>query len=157
MRALLLLLPLALLACTEEPDSGCEANTQLEIDTNDLISDYREDIGLQPLLLDACASEVARVHSEDMAAGRVPFSHDGFDARAEEIGLILSGVTAVGENVAWLSAGFPDPANAAYEGWLGSPGHLANIETDVFNTSGMAVATDADGGTYFTHLLIAAD
>lgn len=156
MRALLLL-PLFLLACTEEPGSNCEANSQLEIDTNDLISDYREGIGLQPLLLDSCASEVARVHSEDMAAGRVPFSHDGFDARADEIAQILTGVTTVGENVAWLSAGFPDPANSAYEGWLGSPGHLANIETDAFNTSGMAVANDADGGTYFTHLLIAVD
>lgn len=153
----LLCLPLVLVACTEDPDSGCEANSQLEIDTNQLISDYREDIGLQPLVLDACASEVARVHSDDMAAGRVPFSHDGFDQRAEEVGLILPGVTAVGENVAWLSAGFPDPAGTAYQGWLDSPGHLANIETDVFNTSGMGVVIDDEGGTWFTHLLIAAD
>lgn len=146
---------LAPVGCAEKGD-GCTPNSDLEIETNDLINDHRQGMGLTELRLSGCASEIARVHSEDMAAGRVPFSHDGFDQRAEEVMAVLPGVTAVGENVAWLSAGFPQPAEAAVQGWLDSEGHRANIETAEFNTSGMAVVEDESGGLWFTHLLIAA-
>jgi len=147
-------------ACSDKDggsaDSGCAANSTMEKDTNDLISNYREAMGLGPLTLDACASEVARVHSQNMADGTVPFSHDGFDDRANEISDILVGVTMVGENVAYMSAGYDDPAYVAYDGWVNSPPHLENIETPDFNTSGMGVVTNDAGEIYFTHLLAAA-
>lgn len=154
------LLALTLLtACSEkdEGDDGCTPNSAMEQDTNQLISDYRESIGLGPLELDACVSDVARGHSEDMASGAVPFSHDGFEDRAAEVMDMMAGVTTVGENVAWMTAGYPDPAQTAYEGWLGSPPHLENIETDVFNLSGMAVVENDAGELYFTHLLVAVE
>lgn len=154
--ALAALLPL-FCACSDKDsgDDGCAPNSDMETDTNQLISDYRESIGLGALELDACVSEIARVHSEDMASGAVPFSHDGFEDRAAEVMALLDGVSAVGENVAWMTTGYPDPARTAYEGWLGSPPHLENIETAAFNLSGMAVAENDAGDLYFTHLLVA--
>lgn len=152
----LALAPLA--ACSEKDvDDGCTPNSAMEQDTNQLISDYRESIGLGPLELDACVSDVARVHSGDMASGAVPFSHDGFEDRAAEIMEMMAGVSTVGENVAWMTAGYPDPAQTAYEGWLGSPPHLENIETAAFNLSGMAVVENDAGELYFTHLLVAVE
>lgn len=135
---------------------GCTPNSTMESDTNALISNYRESVGLGPLTLDACASEVARVHSQDMADETVPFGHDGFDDRAAQVTAMFSSVSAVGENVAYMTAGYEDPAYTAYDGWINSPPHLENIETPDFNFSGMGVAQNDAGKLYFTHVLIAA-
>lgn len=154
------LLPLLLtLACADkdgDDDDGCVGNSTMETETNSLISNYREALGLDPLILDACVSEIARVHSQDMADGTVPFSHDGFDGRAEAVMALLDGVDVVGENVAYMTAGYDDPAYVAYDGWLNSPPHLENIETAAFDLSGMAVVENDAGELYFTHLLVSA-
>ncbi|NOY26974.1 MAG: CAP domain-containing protein [Oligoflexia bacterium] len=157
----IVVLALALASACSSKNSGtdsgsCTPNSTMESDTNALISDYRESVGLGPLTLDACASELARAHSQDMADGTVPFGHDGFDDRAAELTTMFSNVSAVGENVAYMTAGYKDPAYAAYDGWLNSPPHLENIETPDFNFSAMGVAQNDAGELYFTHMLIAA-
>jgi uncharacterized protein YkwD len=54
--------------------------------------------------------------------------------------------TLAGENIA---AGYGSAASVM-EGWLGSPGHRANIERPEFQAIGVGVARAADGGHYWT-------
>ena len=53
---------------------------------------------------------------------------------------------AWGENIA---VGYPT-AQAAVNGWLGSSGHKANIESAGYTTTGVGVAADASGRLYWT-------
>lgn len=92
---------------------------------------------LEPRLTRAAAS-----HSEDMRA-HGSMSHTGSDGssvaqRVEREGYRFA---ALGENVAW---GYPT-TEAVMAGWLGSPGHCANIMNAAFEELGAGVA-----GTYWT-------
>ena len=79
--------------------------------------------------LEAAYSEIARGHSADMSDGSVAFGHDGFDDRADEMTAHQPDLLSVGENVAWISAGWEAPAEEIVLGWLDSPPHRENIET----------------------------
>ena len=118
-----------------------------ESETHAQVDAYRAQQDLPPLEADELLGELARLHSEDMLAGRVPFSHDGFDERAGT--MAEAGFLASGENVA-VNAGFSDPVTTAVEGWLDSPGHHDNIVGDWTHT-GVGIATDGDQ-YYFTQL-----
>lgn len=148
--ALLSLLPL--LACAES-SSDCEEPSDLEQATAELINDHRAGLGLVELQLDACISEIARDHSQDMAAGRVGFGHDGFEQRWEEILVLDPTAMSAGENVA-MSQGYADPDIVAFQGWLDSDSHRENIELPAFDTTGMGVSVDEQGGTWFTQLFV---
>lgn len=154
-RPALLLLPVLLAACgLTEDDGDCTPNTALETSTHDLINGHRQDIGLDPLVLDACASEVARPHSEDMADGTLELSHDGFEARSEELLVLFPDAYITGENVA-MNQGYTDPDVVAVQGWLDSPPHRENIELAEYTVSGMAIVEADDGSFWFTHLFVA--
>jgi uncharacterized protein YkwD len=154
MRLHLLGLVLLLPGCVEDDkgdDAGDFEQSDLELELHELVNGHREDIGLEPLSLVGEFSAIARVHSEDMGAGDVDFGHDGFDNRAAEMADYDDGLMAAGENVAWVSAGWDDPAGAMFEGWLDSPGHRENIEGD-WNQTGMGTSEDGEGGWYATQL-----
>ncbi|MFN9261424.1 CAP domain-containing protein, partial [Microcystis sp.] len=51
------------------------------------VNRYRQSRNLSPLLLNRAISQQARLHSQRMAAGLVPFSHQDFDKRAQTIGV----------------------------------------------------------------------
>ena len=127
--------------------------SDLEIQTHDLVNEYRTSIGLPALELDEAIGAVARQHSEDMLSGAVAFGHDGFDARVETIGSSHLDAVAFGENVAF-NQGYADPALVARDGWLASPTHLENIESGAWQLDGMGVAGDDGTGYYFTHLFV---
>lgn len=95
----------------------------------------------------------AQKHSQNMATGKIPAGHEGMDERFASIRLVLSLLSA-GENVAWLSFGYLDPVRAAYEGWLGSPGHKATIERDDWTHTGVGVAKSTKGEYYFTQIFV---
>lgn len=115
------------------------------------INQYRADRKLPPLQLDARISTQALTHSQAMANGQVPFSHNGFEQRIQTIGKSLPYRSAA-ENVAY-NMGYQDPATQAVKGWLKSPGHLKNIQGQ-FNLTGIAVARNAKGEYYFTQIFI---
>lgn len=115
------------------------------------VNQYRQSRNLPPLKLDARISEQARLHSQEMASGRVPFSHQGFEGRVKAIAKSIS-YRRAGENVAY-NQGFSNPGQQAVEGWIESTGHRENMEGN-FDITGMGVAKNTRGEYYFTQIFI---
>jgi uncharacterized protein YkwD len=122
---------------------------QLERDAFNRINAYRQAKGLPALVWNEAIAAQARIHSQNMANGRVPFGHEGFAARIAATKLPYSGAA---ENVAW-NLGYTDPAKQAAEGWFKSPGHETNIRGN-YGLSAVGVARNAAGRVYFTQLFI---
>lgn len=123
----------------------------LEQSVHQQINRYRQSRNLPPLTLDSRISQQARVHSEAMASGRVPFSHNGFDARVRAIGQSIAYRRAA-ENVAY-NQGYSDPGQQAVEGWIKSSGHRQNMEGQ-FDMTGIGISKNAKGEYYFTQIFI---
>ena len=85
------------------------------------VNQYRQQHNLPPLTIDERISNIARTHSQNMASGAVPFSHNGFQERVGAISKIIP-LSAAAENVAY-NKGYSDPATQAVQGWLHSSGH----------------------------------
>jgi len=134
---------------SSESDSG-DLKT-LERSVYQKINQYRQSRNLPPLAWDAKITQISRVHSEAMASGQVPVSHQGFDKRVKEIGQSLP-YRGAAENVAY-NQGYPDPGQQAVQGWLDSPGHLKNIEGD-FDLTGIGITKNAQNEYYFTQIFI---
>ncbi|ELS00835.1 Cysteine-rich secretory protein family [Xenococcus sp. PCC 7305] len=115
------------------------------------VNQYRQSKNLPPLTLNESISEQARIHSQNMAQGKSPFSHEGFEQRIKLIGSTIAYRSAA-ENVAY-NQGYRDPATSAVEGWLKSPGHYKNIIGD-YNLTGMGVAQNSRGEYYFTQIFV---
>ena len=111
------------------------------------INDYRVSQGLKKLTRNSAIDNQARIHSQDMAKGKVPFGHTGFSQRVKAVGIPYS---LAGENVAY-NQGYGDPATVAFEGWLKSPGHLATIRGN-YNKTGIGVVSNSRGEIYFTQI-----
>jgi uncharacterized protein YkwD len=86
---------------------------------------HRVSLGLAPLVWDSRVAAVAQAHSQDML-DRGFFSHTTPEGVSPWSRLAAAGITytTAGENIAW---GYPT-GSAVLGGWLGSPGHRANIE-----------------------------
>ncbi|AKG20826.1 CAP domain-containing protein [Calothrix sp. 336/3] len=123
--------------------------TDLEKSVLEQINRYRIAHGLPALTINQNISRQARVHSQQMAEGQVPFSHDGFKKRVNAIPLRYQ---SAAENVAF-NQGYNDPAAQAMLGWLNSPGHLSNIHGD-FNLTGIGVAKNSQGEVYITQIFL---
>ena len=70
-----------------------------------LVNEHRVSQGLKPLTFNPKIAAIARRHSQDMATGRVGFSHGGFESRREKIAGFIA-QPWVGENVAGKQWGF---------------------------------------------------
>jgi uncharacterized protein YkwD len=125
--------------------------SQMEQDIHNQINQYRESIGLNPLIWDETISQQSRIHSVNMANGKFPLGHDQFEQRAE---MIMTKITysQAAENVAF-NYGYADPASQAVQGWLKSPGHKKNIEGK-FNLAGVGVVKNSKGEYYFTQIFV---
>lgn len=132
---------------TESDGNGAFAS--IEASVHQQINSYRAAKGLGALTIANVIVTQARIHSGNMAAGRTPLDHVGFEGRVAEIRKTIA-LTSSGENVAF-NAGFDDPATKAVQDWLNSPGHRANIEGD-FNITGIGVAKNSQGEYYFTQI-----
>src|SRR5512133_3439422 len=70
------------------PGAGIErgfVSHPLETELLRQVNDYRSSYGLHALTMNDVLSRQARLHSEDMAKGRMRFGHDGFKQRATTI------------------------------------------------------------------------
>jgi len=121
----------------------------LEKSVFEQINRFRVSNGLPKLSLNANISRQARIHSLDMAKGKVPFSHLGFKQRVKTISI---GYFGAGENLAF-NQGYSDPASEAVVGWLNSPGHLHNVKGN-YNLTGVGVATNGKGEVYLTQIFL---
>jgi uncharacterized protein YkwD len=117
---------------------------QMERDAFNRINAYRQTKGLPAFVWNEAIAVQARIHSDNMANGRVPFGHDGFAARIAATKVTYSGAA---ENIAW-NKGYADPAKQAAEGWFKSPGHESNLRGN-FNLSAVGVVRNAKGQVYF--------
>jgi uncharacterized protein YkwD len=105
-----------------------------------------------PVTLSATLTRAALTHAQDMAQHNF-FEHEGSDgstaaARATRAGYEWKNVA---ENIA---AGATTP-EAVVSGWLGSPGHCANMMGARFAEMGIAYATNSksDAGIYWAQVL----
>ncbi len=123
--------------------------TALEKSVFEQINQYRASKGLSKLTLSAKITRQARIHSQNMANGKVPFSHKGFERRVNSIPITYK---SAAENVAF-NQNYSDPASQAVTGWINSPGHLKNIKGK-YNLTGIGVATNSEGEVYLTQIFI---
>ncbi len=113
------------------------------------INQYRESKGLSKLRLDSRISQQARIHSQNMANRRVPFSHNGFERRVKALPIKFR---SAAENVAF-NQGYDDPVGEAVRGWINSHEHHVNIKGK-YNLTGVGVAINRDGEVYLTQIFI---
>ncbi len=87
-------------------------------------------------------TEIAQLHSEDMAAHGF-MDHASWDGTsfADRVWPYYPGST-IGENVAW---GYADNAAVIWDGWMCSAGHRANIMSAAFTDLGCGIQ-----GAYYT-------
>jgi uncharacterized protein YkwD len=112
-----------------------------------LVNDHRRSIGKPALEKVTVIFQQANGHSVNMAAGTIPFGHDGFEGRIAAIRSALGGSSSGGENVAM---GF-NSASAVVNAWLGSAGHRANIESSATRT-GISAVQSKLGVWYYTQI-----
>jgi len=95
------------------------------------------------LTLSAQLADAAKVHAQDMAR-REYFEHQAPDGSQPKDRVRRSGYRyrLTGENIAFG----PESAEEVVAGWLGSPGHCANIMDARFRDTGIAVATGRKRG-----------
>lgn len=121
----------------------------IENSVHQQINQLRSGQGLPPLQRNSAMDNQARIHSQNMANGQVPFGHLGFSQRVQATGISYTGAA---ENVAY-NQGYSDPATQAVQGWRYSTGHWNNIKGN-YNLTGIGVAKNSKGEVYFTQIFI---
>ncbi|MBV9774324.1 MAG: CAP domain-containing protein [Gemmatimonadetes bacterium] len=145
--------PVARSAPASTPVQAPASITEMERQTHERINRYRASRGLPPLAYNDAVAAIARRHSEDMAAGRVPFGHQGFDQRSQAVGAAGVDQRSIAENVHESSYPAESAVEVAVSGWLGSPGHLQNI-VGAYDLTGIGVARSPRGVWYFTQIFV---
>jgi uncharacterized protein YkwD len=122
--------------------------TILENQTMDLINKHRVSIGLNSLQQISYVSLKSEAHDNYMIANNV-VNHNDFVARSEDIMKVV-GAKTVGENIAYNY----NTAEAAFDAWLASSVHKANIEGD-FTHFGISIRTNpTTGAKYYTNIFV---
>jgi len=118
------------------------------------VNTLRAERGLSKLKYHEGLTIAARDYSGKMS--RLDFfSHTGADGstlqdRAETHGLKYR---SIAENL-HRSRGYDDPVPIALDGWMKSRGHRKNMLHDDYTHTGIGVAIDEDGRTFFTQLFM---
>lgn len=90
-----------------------------------LSNEFRKRNGLNELKWDSNIWIISYGHSKDMATGKVPFGHQGFNKRIASLPFSFE---QANENVFMCSGyDYRMVAAAAVEGWIKSPGHRKNL------------------------------
>ena len=115
-----------------------------------LVNDHRTDLGLKPLIHDEVLGDIAREHSEDMANRSVAFGHTGFSQRCTDARAVMGGGNWCGENVAMGQK----TVQAAFNSWMNSSGHRANIEKSRATHTGFGYKQTSTGTYYWTQIFL---
>lgn len=110
---------------------------------------HRDSMNLPPLKMNNTILQAALSHSTNMATGKIPLGHEGFDTRMGALLKALRPANAAAENVADGNVNARQVVNL----WLHSPGHRRNIEGN-YNLTGIGIARADDGKLYFTQIFI---
>ncbi|OXA75819.1 Cysteine-rich secretory protein family protein [Flavobacterium aquidurense] len=157
---LFIAMSIAMNSCSADTAEGTESSAPTEalitnytyndseLETMQLINDYRLRIGLNALQIINHISYKCQEHNAYMIEKNV-VDHNDFDARSENMMKVL-GAKNVGENVAYNYK----TSEAVLQAWLESPGHKQNIEGN-FTHFGLSVTTDpATGKKYYTNIFV---
>lgn len=128
--------------------SNDSAPEDVEKEVFKLVNDYRRNVGKSELTRNAAIDAIARSHSQDMADGKVPFGHDGFNDR----------LALIGETIPWRAAAeliaLSGDAKEAVDSWIQSNEHRINLEGD-YELGGVGVVKAKTGSSfYMTQILI---
>ena len=114
-----------------------------------LTNNFRAQNGRGALKWNQYISNLAKIHSQDMGTGQVPFGHAGFNCR---VSCFNRTARASGENVFQTSNATRDNiAQKAVTAWINSPGHRANLLGN-FSTCGIGVYRTVNGVWYVTQI-----
>lgn len=140
-------LPSLPLSRQQQASTPAQSPTEMEEQIRQQINAIRQKQGLAPLSLNTKLAQVARSYSQRMAEQKF-FSHtspagDNIEDRARAAGIFYF---MIGENL-FTSTNIPQPATAAVQGWMNSPGHRANILRPEYRETGIGVWQI--GNTYY--------
>lgn len=118
-----------------------------------LSNDARVAAGLPALAGDPALDQVARTRSQDMG-DRNYFSHTTPENTTIFDMLPTFGVSyrSAGENIAMNTASTTNTASTAFDAWMNSAGHKANILRTTFGRLGVGVYRTPAGRTYLTQV-----
>ncbi|STX29451.1 putative transporter [Legionella beliardensis] len=122
---------------------------QMQQDILLYINQYRIKHGRSALQMNNAISKEATLHSQDMAAHRVPFGHQGFAKRIKNLYAVIKQAHSGAENVAYNYKN----AEIVVREWIKSPGHKKNIMGN-YNLTGIGIAYDKKGKIYYTQIFI---
>lgn len=125
---------------------------QIEQNVHRLVNNYRKRRGLRSLQIKRELNKIAMKHSRDMAAGRVDFSHNGFQDRVAAVRRYAKIPYRVAENL-YATTNPDEVAQYAMNGWLNSSGHKKNLDGNYIFT-GIAVARSRSGEYFVTQLFV---
>ena len=135
--------------CTPGADWGT-TRADFASQTVDLVNAHRATLGLRPLVVGSALQASAVWKARHMAK----FGYMAHDDPAPPIARsVAERMAACGVAGSWgenIAAGFPTPASVV-NGWLGSPGHRANIENASYVSMGAGAAASASGQLYWAH------
>ena len=118
--------------------------------TVNLVNAHRAKLGLGQLAVGSALQAAAVWKARHMAKYGYMAHDDPAPPVARSVSerMAACGVTGGwGENIA---AGYPSP-QSVFDGWLGSPGHRANIENPNYVSMGAGAASSATGQVYWAH------
>lgn len=110
---------------------------------------FRKSKGKAALQMREDLNEIARKHSENMAAGKVGFGHGGFASRGAAARKVIPGASGFAENVAYGAS----TGDEAVQNWKDSPGHRRNM-LGAYKYIGVGTATDKQGRIYYTQVFV---
>ncbi|KAF2075869.1 hypothetical protein CYY_002805 [Polysphondylium violaceum] len=110
-------------------------------------NEFRRSLKLPPMIWNQPIYLIGVEHSKNMADGKVPFGHDGFDDRIKRYPFQF---TNAAENVA-MNNSDATVAKTAVDGWINSPGHRKNLVGN-FNVCAIGVYQGTNGNWYLTQL-----
>jgi len=111
---------------------------------------FRKSKGLKAVEMREDLNVIARKHSDDMAAGRCSFGHDGYDLRVSKIKKTIKPCDGyIGENVAFGASNGKD----AVDVWKKSSAHRKNMLGD-YNYIGIGTSRNRQGVIYYTQIFV---
>lgn len=127
--------------------------SQMEADEKiifDLVNKARREAGLSELKSDSNIMKVAEVKSQDMVDNNY-FSHNSptYGSPFDMLKSFGISYNSAGENIAGHST-----AEKAFDAWMNSPGHKANILDSAYNYTGIGIVTSSKYGKIFTQMFV---
>ena len=138
-----------------EEDSGFDAaESYIEIKKEVLKHSniYRKGQKRRTLSVKSELNKIAQKHSDDMAAGRVDFSHAGFQKRFNAVKKYASFPVSVAENL-YATTDPRGVGEEAVKAWILSPGHKKNLRGK-FIYSGIGVSKSSSGEYFVVQLYV---